>query len=91
MNKQLEVPKGKDIVSMSLSGHTFVRLLDAKGEEIFRSASPAQDVMAVVQPGTYTAETDGKLGKYEVGSLESLAPNLRSRAAGADATKPPKL
>jgi hypothetical protein len=83
MNKQLEVPKGKDIVSMSLSGHTFVRLLDAKGEEIFRSASPAQDVVAVVQPGTYTAETDGKLGKMEFSSLGPRAPSK------VDATQPP--
>lgn len=88
MNKQLEVPKGKDIISVFLSGHTFVRLLNAKGDEIFRSASPAQDVTAVVQPGAYTIDTDGKLGKVELSSLESLDPALRKRAA-ADATKPP--
>lgn len=90
MKKQVEIPKGKDNIAMSLTGHTFVRLLDAKGDEIFRSASSAQDVTAVVEPGTYTVETDGKLGKYEVGSLESLHPTFRSRPA-ADAAKPPKL
>lgn len=88
MNKQLDVPKGKDIISMSLSGHTFVRLLNAKGDEIFRSASPAQDVTAVVQPGAYTIDTDGKLGKVELSSLESLDPALPKRQA-ADASKPP--
>jgi hypothetical protein len=88
MNKQLEVPKGKDIISLSLSGHTFVRLLNAKGDEIFRSASPAQDVAAVVQPGAYTVDTDGKLGKVELNSLESLNPAFRRRPS-ADATKPP--
>ena len=87
MNKQLEVPKGKDIISVSLSGHTFVRLLNAKGDEIFRSASPAQDVTAVVQPGAYTIDTDGKLGKIELTSLESLDPAFRRRPA--DGTKPP--
>jgi hypothetical protein len=88
MNKPLEVPKGKDIISLSLSGHTFVRLLNAKGDEIFRSASPAQDVTAVVQPGAYTIDTDGKLGKVELTSLESLHPAFCQRPA-ADAAKPP--
>jgi hypothetical protein len=88
MNKQLEVLKGKDTISLSLSGHTFVRLLNAKGDEIFRSASPANDVTAVVQPGAYTIDTDGKLGKVELNSLESLNPAFRRRPA-ADATKPP--
>lgn len=88
MNKQLKVPKGKDIITASLSGHTFVRLLNAKGDEIFRSASPAQDVTAVVQPGAYTINTDGKLGKVGLSSLQSLDPAFRRRPA-ADATKPP--
>lgn len=90
MNKQIEVPKGKDIISVSLSGHTFARLLNAKGDEVFRSASPAQDVTAVVQPGAYTVDTDGKLGKIELSSLESFDPAFRSRPA-ADATKPPPM
>jgi hypothetical protein len=89
MKKPLDVAKGKDLVTLSLTGHTYVRLLDAKGDEVFRSASPAESVTAVVQPGSYTVETDGKLAKYEVGSLESLGPHLGARAA-VDATKPPE-
>jgi hypothetical protein len=90
MKKQVEVPKGKDTIAMSVSGHTYVRLLDPRGEEIYRSASATTDVTAVVGPGAYTIETDGKIGKSEAGSLQSLDPTFRSRVA-ADATKPPKL
>lgn len=85
MKKQLNVPKGNDVVGMWATGHTYVRLLDSKGEETFRFDSPGEHVTAVVQPGAYTIDTDGKLGKVE---LTSLDPRLRSGRA-ADATKPP--
>jgi hypothetical protein len=86
MKQQLDVPKGSDVIGLSVTGHTYVRLLDAKGEETFRFESPGEHVTAVVQPGNYTVDTDGKLGKVE---FSSLAPHLRSRRE-ADATKPPK-
>jgi hypothetical protein len=88
MKKQIDVPKESDVIDVSATGHTFVRLLDAKGDEIFRSASSGERVTAVVQPGAYTIDTDGKLGKVELRSLESLDPLFRRRPA-ADATKPP--
>jgi hypothetical protein len=84
--KQLEVPKGSNIVSISVTGHSYVRLLDAKGDETFRFDSPAEHVTAAVGPGTYTIDTDGKLGKTELSSFD-----FKSRGSGqADATKPPK-
>jgi hypothetical protein len=85
MNKQLSVPKGKDIVSIWVTDHTFLRLIDAKGEEIFRFDSPGEHVTAAVQPGSYTIESDGKIGKVEFASLD---PKLRSTPK-ADATQPP--
>jgi hypothetical protein len=85
MKKQLDVPKGSDIVGVSVTGHTYVRLLDAKGEETFRFDSPGEHVTAAVGPGVYTIDTDGKLGKIELSSFDS-----KSRSRGqADATKPP--
>jgi hypothetical protein len=85
MQKPIDVPKGSDVVGVSVTGHTFVRLLDARGDETFRSESPAEQVTAVVKPGTYTVDTDGKLGKIETAALE---PRLRGPIP-ADATKPP--
>jgi hypothetical protein len=71
-------------VGVSVTGHTYVRLVDSSGEETFRFDSPGEYVTAAVQPGTYTVDTDGKLGKVELASLD---PRLRSERA--DATKPP--
>ncbi len=83
--KQLDVPKGSNIVGISVTGHTYVRLLDTKGDETFRFDSPGEHVTAAVGPGTYTIDTDGKLGKIELSSLD-----LKSRGTSqADATKPP--
>ena len=84
MKKQINVPKGSDIVGLSVTGHTYVRLLNSKGEETFRFDSPGEHVTANVQPGDYTVETDGKIGKVEPAALKSQS---RGRA---DGLKPPK-
>ena len=90
MKKQLDVPKGNDVIGMSVTGHTYIRLLDAKGEETFRFDFPGEHVTAVVQPGNYTVDTDGKLGTVEFQTLNPLLhPLLRTRRE-ADATKPPR-
>ena len=85
MNKKITVPKGKDVVSISASGHKYVRLLDEEGNEVFRSNSPGELVTAVVEPGSYIVDTDGKLGKVD---LDSADPRHRGRPA--DAGKPPR-
>jgi hypothetical protein len=83
MKKKFDVPTGRDVVTLSVTGHTYLGLVDAKGEETFRFDSPGEHVTAVVSPGAYTAETDGKLGKME---FSSLGPRARSKV---DATQPP--
>jgi hypothetical protein len=85
MKKLLNVPKGNDVVGMWVTGHTYVRLVDSKGEETFRSASPGEYVTAAVRTGVYTIETDGRVGKIELTALDS---QWRS-PQHADATKPP--
>ena len=85
MNKEIDVPKGKEVVSVRMSEHTHIRLLNSKGEETFRFDSPGNHVSAVVPAGRYTIETDGKLGEVEYASLPSHLPGLSE----ADATKPP--
>jgi hypothetical protein len=84
MKKAIEVPKGKDTVGISVSGHSHVRLLDSNGAETFRFQSPGEHITAVVLPGSYTVETDGKLGKIDLTSAERL------KGAGKfDAMNPP--
>ena len=85
MKKQLNVPKGNDVVGIWVTGHTYVRLLDPKGNETFRSDSPGEHVTATVEPGDFTIETDGRVGKVEMASLEQ-----RHAGRSADANKPPK-
>jgi hypothetical protein len=85
MIKDLNVPKGKDLVGVWVTGHTYLRLMNSEGAETFRFDSPGNHVTAVVQPGPYTIETDGKLGEVK---LVSLPPHLRT-GREADSTKPP--
>jgi hypothetical protein len=86
MNREITVPKGKDFVSISASGHKYVRLMDAKGNEILRSSSPGGYVTAAIEPGVYTIDTDGKIGEVGYGSLDK-----RYRAdRPIDAGQPPR-
>jgi len=84
MKRVIEVPNGKNLVAVSVSGHSYVRLLDSNGTETFRFQSPGEHITAVVRPGSYTIETDGKLGKIDLGSAERLQGKREF-----DALKPP--
>ena len=44
MKKQLNVPKGNDVVGLNVTGHTYVRLVNSRGEETFRFDSPGEHV-----------------------------------------------
>lgn len=85
MSKQITVPKGKDYVSIAASGHKYIRILDAEGNEIFRSNSPAESVTAVLESGSYTVDSDGRIGKVDYGNLDARLRTPRP----ADASKPP--
>ena len=85
MSKQITIPKGKDYVSIAASGHKYVRILDAGGNEVFRSNPPAESVTAVLGPGDYTVDSDGKIGRVDYGNLEAHLRPVRP----LDATKPP--
>jgi hypothetical protein len=90
MNKEITVPKGKDFVSISASGHKYIRLVDAEGNEIFRSNSPGESITAIVDPGRYNVDTDGKVDKVDYGALDERYRNRRPLDAGKppDAGKP---
>ena len=86
MYKDITIPEGKDFVGISASGHKYIRLLDPQGNEIFRSNSPGEYVTAAVEPGSYTIDTDGKIGKIGYGSLDERYRKGRP----IDAGKPPR-
>lgn len=85
MNKEFTVPKGKDFAIISASSHKYVRVLDAEGNEIFRSNSLGEVVTAIVDPGRYNVDTDGKIDKVDYGSLDERYRKGRP----VDAGKPP--
>jgi len=62
MNRKLTIPRGKDVVRMTVTGHSYVRLLDENGQEIFRFQSPGRHVTAVVRPGRYRWRLTASLG-----------------------------
>lgn len=82
--KDLTVAKGKEVVSLSVSGHKYVRIIDDKGNEAFRSDSPG-DVTALLPPGKYTIDTDGTVGKVDAGEIDK-----KYRGKVYDGEKPPK-
>jgi len=86
MNKQLKVSRGKDLLSIQLAGHSYVRITDEAGNETFRSDSNTRHVNAIVPPGRYVVETDGKLNKVTHASREQQHREPRP----LDATNPPK-
>jgi hypothetical protein len=85
MTKTIEVPKGKGVLGVAVTGHTYLRLLDAQGRETFRSDSAGEHITAAVQPGSYTLESDGRIGKID------YAPLPARLAAGqeSDPARPP--
>jgi hypothetical protein len=81
---ELTVAKGKEVVSLSVSGHKYVRVLDEKGNEVFCSDSPGESVSALLPAGKYTIESDGTVGKVDAAEIDK-----RHRDRVYDGEKPP--
>jgi hypothetical protein len=87
MKKQLKVPRGKDLLTVAVSGHSYLSLADEAGTETFRSDSPTRHINVSVSPGRYVVETDGKIQKLQLTALE---PRLRAPRQ-LIAEKPPRM
>lgn len=87
MKRTISVAKGKDLVDVRVTNHSYVVLYDASGDEWFRSQSKGKHVTVIVIPGRYTIETDGKFVKIAQIRLES---ELRTPRA-EDLRKVPSL
>lgn len=72
--RKITIPKGKDLMIVLATNHTYIVLHDVIGQECFRSQSKGKHVNIAVAPGQYTIETDGKLSKV---SLTKLDPELQ--------------
>lgn len=75
MKRTISVARGKDLVDVRVTNHSRVVLYDASGDEWFRSQSKGKHITAMVIPGRYTIETDGKFVKIAQLRLE---PELRT-------------
>lgn len=72
--RKVTIPRGKNLMIILATNHTYIVLQNAVGQECFRSRSKSKHINIVVAPGRYTIETDGKLGRV---SLTKLDPALR--------------
>jgi hypothetical protein len=69
--RKITIPKGKDLMIVLATNHTYIVLQDVTGKECFRSQSKGKHVNISVVSGKYTIETDGKLSKVSVTKLDS--------------------
>lgn len=87
MKRQLKVARGKDLLTVMVSGHSYLSVVDEAGSETFRSDSGTRHVNVAVSPGRYVVETDGKLQKLQLTALEPRHRQPRQ----LDAAKAPRL
>ena len=81
--RPLTVPKGKGVLTLVLSNHTYVLLRDEGGEMRSRSDSAGKHVSFVAAPGRYALETDGRIRTIRLGRLVSQRSPKRHHAARA--------
>ncbi len=85
--RALTVPRGKDLLVVRVSNHTYVLLKDATGSVRSRWQSTGKHLTFALEPGRYTLETDGRLRKV---LPERLEPHLRAPKP-QHLHRPPKL
>lgn len=83
MKKSIEVPKGRQVITATAAGHSYVAITDASGNEVFRFNSSGEHISAALPAGSYTVETDGKLSKVDI------APSDRLKVPERNGQKPP--
>ncbi|HJQ85131.1 MAG TPA: hypothetical protein VKA21_13695 [Candidatus Binatia bacterium] len=79
----LTVPKGKDLLVVQATGHTWLSLRDGRGHERTRIASKGKHLTLAVAPGAYVLATDGKIKAVALERLENPP-------ASFDVRKPPR-
>lgn len=61
MIKKFRVTKGSNRAVVLLSGQTFVTICEASGNIIFSDRSHTNEVSALLAPGDYVLESDGRV------------------------------
>ena len=61
MIKKFRVTKGSNRAVVLLSGQTFVTICEASGNIIFSDCSRTKEVIALLAPGDYVLESDGRV------------------------------
>jgi hypothetical protein len=71
MKKGFSVKQGDNCVTIKISGQTYAKIYDKKGMPVLLDSSQTDMITAIIEPGDYTIETDGK-----VASVTSSVANL---------------
>ena len=59
--KKFNVKKGDNSAILKVSGQTYVRIYDEKGMLVLYDKSETTEISAILDPGEYVVETNGKL------------------------------
>ncbi len=62
LDQKFSVKKGNNGAVIKLSGQTYVTVYDKNGMLLLSDKSRTDEVTAILEPGSYVAESDGKIG-----------------------------
>ncbi len=61
MKKEFSVKQGDNCATIKISGQTYAKIYDKKGMLVLSDSSQTDNITALIEPGEYTIETDGKV------------------------------
>lgn len=61
MKKTLSVKQGDNCATIKISGQTYAKIYDKKGMLVLLDSSQTENITALIEPGEYTIESDGKV------------------------------
>jgi hypothetical protein len=61
MKKQFSVKQGNNCATIKISGQTYAKIYDKKGTLVLSDSSQTENITALIEPGDYIIESDGKV------------------------------
>jgi hypothetical protein len=61
MKKQFSVKQGDNCATIKISGQTYAKIYDKKGMLVISDSSQTDNITALIEPGDYIIESDGKV------------------------------
>jgi hypothetical protein len=74
MKKEFSIKQGDNCATIKISGQTYAKIYDKKGMLVLSDSSQTDNISALIEPGDYTIESDGKVASVvsSVVQLESV-------------------